>query len=74
MKPIAVDELLAELGYDDSPDFLRAEQTRNFSQTVDYGQILRRTAEHCQLKGVYALRESEGKPRNPRSSGLYLRG
>ncbi len=58
MKPIAVDELLAELGYDDSPNFLRAEQTRNFSQTVDYGQILRRAAEHCQLKGVYALRQS----------------
>jgi hypothetical protein len=58
MKPMAVDVLLAELGYDDSPNFLRADQTHNFSQTIDYGQILRRATEHCQLKGVYALRQS----------------
>ena len=52
MNPMAVDELLTELGYDDSPNFLRADRTRDFSQTVDYGQTLRRAAEHCRLKGV----------------------
>ena len=58
MNPMAVDELLTELGYDDSPNFLRADRARDFSQTIDYGQILRRAAEHCQLKGVYALHHS----------------
>jgi hypothetical protein len=52
-----LEELLTELGYDDSPNFLRAEGTRDFSQTVDYGQTLRRAMEHCQLKGVYALHQ-----------------
>jgi hypothetical protein len=54
---MVVDELLSELGYDDSPNFLRADRARDFSQTIDYGQILRRAAEHCRLKGVYALRQ-----------------
>ena len=58
MNSTSVDELLTELGYDDSPNFLRADQTRDFSQTVDYGQILRQAAKHCQLRGVYALRQS----------------
>ncbi len=55
---MAVDNLLAKLGYDDSPNFLRADRTDNFSLTIDYGQILRRATKHCQLKGVYALRQS----------------
>ena len=58
MNPMSVDELLAELGYDDSPNFLRADRTRGFAQTIDYGQILRRATEHCQLKGVYVLHQS----------------
>jgi len=58
MNPMAVDELLTELGYDDSPNFLRADRTRDFSQTIDYGQILRRAVKHCQLKGVYTLHQS----------------
>src|ERR1700678_4380357 len=57
MKQMAIDELLTELGYDDSPNFLRADRTRDFSQTIDYGQILRRAVTHCQLKGVYALHQ-----------------
>ncbi len=52
MNQTAVDELLTELGYDDSPNFLRADRTRDFSVTVDYGQILRQAANPCQLKGV----------------------
>ena len=51
---MVIDKLLVELGYDDSPNFLRADRTRDFSQTIDYGQILRRATQHCHLKGVYA--------------------
>src|SRR5260370_39297525 len=59
MNPMAVDDLLTELGYNDSPNLLRADKTGGFSQTIDYGQILRRATEHCQLKGVYALHQSK---------------
>ena len=61
MNPMSVDDLLTELGYDDSPNFLRADRTRDFAQTIDYGQTLRRAAEHCQLKGVYALHQGRGE-------------
>lgn len=54
---MAVDELLAKLGYDDSPNFLRADPSVDFSRTVDYGHILRRAATHCRLKGVYTLHQ-----------------
>jgi N-6 DNA Methylase len=54
---MVVDELLTELGYSDSPNFLRADRTGDFSQTIDYGPILRRAAERCQLQGVYALHQ-----------------
>ena len=51
-------EIFKRLGYQNSPNFLRA-GTAGFKSAVDYGHIFRRAAkEPCSLQGVYVLREA----------------
>lgn len=42
------------LGYEDSPNFLRAEE--NFPHAQELGYVLRKAQKECGLKGVYVLR------------------
>lgn len=50
-------ELLENLKYTDSPNFLRADQPDRFDFARDFGHIFRRARKDLGLKGVYALRE-----------------
>ena len=59
-----LDELLTQLEYKDSQSFLRADQAGAFSQTIDYGHILRRSVSHCHLKGVYSLHQGDAAGRD----------
>jgi hypothetical protein len=50
-----VTELLDELGYSDSPNFLPCDDER-FSRALDYGHVFRQAAaKECHLRGVYVL-------------------
>ena len=51
----AISDLLAELGYRDSPRFLRRRQ-KSFETARDFGHIFRRARESLALQGVYTLR------------------
>ena len=51
---ISVAKLIEELGYDDSPNFLRGE---SLARIPSFAHIFRRAEKHCGLAGVYALRQ-----------------
>ena len=51
----AISDLLAELGYRDSPRFLRRRQ-KSFETARDFGHIFRRARQSLALQGVYTLR------------------
>ncbi len=53
-----VQEVIAELQYSESPNFLRPGPKNSFEEAADFGHIFRRAREKCQLQGVYALRET----------------
>ena len=69
---MAIDELITELGYADSPHFLQAEGTGHFSQTVDYGHIFRRAADRCGLQGVYTLQRRSKQSRDAIVPVVYV--
>ena len=50
-----ITELLAELGYQDSPNFLRKRRSV-FETAPFFGHIFRRAGEKLGLEGVYSLR------------------
>ncbi len=55
---ISVAKLIRELGYDDSPNFLRGEA---LGQSPSFAHVFRRAEEHCGLAGVYALRQDTSR-------------
>lgn len=50
-------DLARELGYEDSPNYLRAED--NFPDTQELGYPLRKARDECGLAGAYVLRRDE---------------
>lgn len=52
-----IEQTLAVLGYDRSPNFLRSGQD-NWASAPDYAHIFRKAVEKCSLRGVYVLRPS----------------
>src|SRR2546427_5762259 len=47
------------LGYEDSPNFLRAEE--DFPHAQELGYVLRKAKAECGLQGVYILRSEDDK-------------
>ena len=50
-------DVARELGYEDSPNYLRAED--NFPDTQELGYLLRKARDECGLAGAYVLRREE---------------
>jgi methylase of polypeptide subunit release factors len=55
---MSVDELVRELGYEKSPNFL---QEKDFGSVPGYSHLFRRATERCRLKGVYTLKDEAGE-------------
>ena len=58
---MSVDVLIETLGYQESPNFLR---TKEFGDVPGYSHLFQRATQRCQLKGIYALKDtgSENEP------------
>jgi hypothetical protein len=66
-----ISELLHELGYADSPCFLK-KGTRAFSSAQNVGHILRAAAKpECGLQGVYSLND-RAKPASSQTPLVYV--
>lgn len=62
-------ELLAELEYADSPNFLGADR---FGEVLEYAHVFRRAAESFRLHGVYLLREQSRGGSGSSTPVLYV--
>ena len=55
---ISLAKLIEELGYDDSPNFLKGEA---LASPPNFAHVFRRAEKHCGLAGVYALRQDTSR-------------
>lgn len=62
-------ELLAELGYSESPNFLEAAR---FGEALEHAHVFRRAAENFRLHGVYLLRESSKRGQDVSTPVVYV--
>src|SRR5215218_8185519 len=62
-------ELLSELGYADSPNFLGTER---FGEALEHAHIFRRAAENFRLYGVYLLREDSKQSQDASTPVVYV--
>src|SRR5437667_4955276 len=62
-------ELLKELGYSDSPNFL---PLRKLSNDPQHAHIFRRAVKLCALQGVYVLREDPKSARSVATPVVYV--
>lgn len=67
-----VEQVLDELGYRESPNFLRPGRRNTFDSAADLGHIFRRAHAHCSLHGVYSLRDSSAKGRDTVVPVVYI--
>jgi hypothetical protein len=65
-------QILDELGYLNSPNFLCPGRRNRFEGAADFSHIFRRARQHCRLHGVYSLRESESKARDTIIPVVYV--
>ena len=65
-------QVIDELQYSDSPNFLRPGKQNSFDDAADYSHIFRRASEHCHLHGVYSLRQSESNGRDAVIPVVYV--
>ena len=65
-------QVLGELQYLDSPNFLRPGRRNTFEDAADFSHIFRRARDHCHLHGVYSLRQSETKGRDTIVPVVYV--
>ena len=70
--PMQVDDLIKELEYTQSPNFLRPGQAE-FERAVDYGHVFRRAARgKCRLQGAYTLRQPTADHRDIVTPIVYV--
>jgi hypothetical protein len=62
-------ELLVELGYTDSPNFLRAE---DFGEALEHTHVFRRAAESFRLHGIYLLRQAASGAQDLSTPVIYV--
>jgi methylase of polypeptide subunit release factors len=67
-----VQQVLDELGYRESPNFLRPGRHHTFDKAADFGHIFRRAHARCRLQGVYSLRDSSAKGRDTVVPVVYV--
>jgi hypothetical protein len=68
---IETTDLIEALGYDRSPNFLRAGRTE-LDTAPAFGHIFRRAAKYRGLQGVYTLRPPQISPAAPPIPVLYV--
>ena len=66
-----VTTLLNQLGYDDSPNFLRKGEGK-MESAPSYGHLFRHAVEKCGLHGVYVLRPSSETATEPMVPVVYI--
>jgi methylase of polypeptide subunit release factors len=67
-----VQQLLDELVYRESPNFLRPGRQNTFDEAADFSHIFRRAHARCHLHGVYSLRDSSAKGRDTVVPVVYV--
>lgn len=65
-------QIVSELHYPDSPGFLRPGKETSFEEAAGFGHVFRRARQHCNLQGVYTLRQSETKERDAVIPVVYV--
>ncbi|MCA9165232.1 MAG: hypothetical protein KDA62_19705, partial [Planctomycetales bacterium] len=65
-------QLLDELDYLESPNFLRPGRQNTFDEAADFGHIFRRAHARCHLHGVYSLRDCSAKERETIVPVVYV--
>ena len=65
-------QVIDELQYSESPNFLRPGPKNSFEDAADFSHVFRRASQHCTLHGVYSLRHSESGSRDSIVPVVYV--
>ncbi len=67
-----IQQVLDELGYRESPNFLRPGRHNTFDDAADLGHVFRRARAYCDLHGVYSLRDHSAEGRDTVVPMVYV--